>query len=231
MKNKIRKFEKTGDYSHSDKKHKCRECTCQLGGGQGTSHPGVGWCWLHEKGHSKKDCALHARAVRDAIRAGYPCDVVQFMNTTALQIRIDTEAAAAKEMISLRESQHTIIDLGKRILGYIEGKKKLVSVVDNDGNESAKKEWFTESYKDGPGKASDATLFEIFRKFAETNARIAKIELDITENDYVHMDDCKVFFGELVRIANGIFNETDGKEFMTKVQKLRQPSAGKRRRR
>lgn len=233
-----------GDYSHSGKKHKCRECTCQRIAGQGTSektksgdHFGVGWCFFHEKIHSIQDCLAHAKAMRDAIREGYPCNMVTNMSETEYEVMLSQKVSSANEMISLRDSQKTIIDLGTDILEYIKGKKKIVvkydengdPVLDAEGHEITETKYFTESYKGDSVRASDATLFETYRKFAETNAKIAKLELDITDNDYMHIDCVAVTIGEIHRIARGIMDEGQYKEFISKVKLIKDPSAGKRR--
>lgn len=246
LRNKIRKFEESGDFSHSDEKHRCPECTCQRTAGFGTKsgskigkHLGVGWCYLHEKKHADRVCRVRATKQRDAIRAGYPMNALENLNPKELQTRIESEASEANELISLRENQKTIVDLGNQILECINGGVLKRPKLDNDNEQVTNADGdivyeikkLTESSATGNHEASDVTLFEMYRKFSETNGKLAKIALEITDNEYVHVDEAKVFFSELVRIAMNIFDVDKGEEFLNQIRKLRQPSAGKKKKR
>ena len=224
-KTKAEALAKAGDPSHLAAGHSCPECTCQLTAGAGTSaktkigeHYGVGWCMHHEKNHSKEECQKRADLMTDLIRKGVPNR--QFLYRTAsdnLQ-KLYKEADESKGIIDMRDNQILIIDLVQRLLNFIEGSAEEKS--DGFG--------FTESYKDGPGPAADMTVMDMLNKLLNTQGKLSKVQLEITESQYCHMDEVKVFFGQVMREAENTFPEDLLKIFIQKVMAIEQPRPGKR---
>jgi len=189
---------------------------CTRIAGTGTDHLGTGWCWLHEKGHGNKACRDRADACRDAIREGYPNDIVENMKTPKYIEKVEREAEEAQFMIGMRDNQKAIIDIGGELLeAFRTGKRP-------DGNV------FTESGKNGPVQASDLSVAELFRKMTDSHVKNSKTMLEIMDSDYVHIDACKVFFGEIMRIAKQIMSEKDYFDFAKSVQGVKQPKVGRK---
>jgi hypothetical protein len=216
---------KAGDPSHLAPNHSCPLCTCQYIAGSRTSsktkigeHYGVGWCALHEKNHSKEECQRRADQMTDLIRKGVPNR--QFLYRTAsdnLQ-KLYKEADESKGIIDMRDNQILVIDLVQRLLNYIENNAEGKS--DGFG--------FTESYKDGPGPAADMTVLDMLNKLLNTQGKLSKVQLEITESQYCHMDEVKVFFGQVMREAENIFPQELLQIFVQKVMAIEQPRPGKR---
>ena len=216
---------KAGDPSHMEDNHSCPLCTCQYTAGSRTSektkigeHYGVGWCGMHEKGHSKEECQKRADSMTDLIRKGVPNR--QFLYRTAsdnLQ-KLYKEADESKGIIDMRDNQILIIDLVQRLLNYIEDNTESKS--DGFG--------FTESYKDGPGPAADMTVLDMLNKLLNTQGKLSKVQLEITESQYCHMDEVKVFFGQVMREAENTFPQELLQIFIQKVMAIEQPRPGKR---
>jgi hypothetical protein len=214
---KAEKLAKEGDDSHMKSSHVCELCMCELAAGKGTHHLGVGWCYRHEKGHSHKDCEARATAMTTAIRSGYPARVFKYRSSEAVLEKIRTEAKEAKESISMREEMNLVRSMMQNLIGYFEGGTK------PDGSA------FTESGVKGVRPASDATLYEMILKGVSELTKSAKLELEITEQDYVHMDEVKVFFGEFARIVSAHVGDELFHKILDEVKLIPEPRNGKSR--
>jgi hypothetical protein len=91
---------------------------------------------------------------------------------------------------------------------------------------------FTESGKNGPVEASDATIIEIQGKLFERLSRMAKVELEITDQDFVHWDECKIYFGNVMKaISKIIDNDELFNKALLEVSTIKEPGRGRRKRR
>ena len=216
---RVLRFEAAGDFSHSDPEHECLECTCQKTAGAGTDHLGVGWCNQHEKSHPNAVCEKRVELMTAAIRAGAPNSVWQYKSNGKYLKKVQEEAALCKGAVNMREQQVVLIDLAQRLLDYIDGGNK------PDG------EKFTESGKDGPREASDATMFTLFTKLSGTMAKLAQVELSITDPDYTHWDECQVFFLAILKVVENVTDKETFDKIMTEIREVPQPKRGRKRNR
>ena len=214
---KVKRFEAAGDFSHSDKKHWCQECTCKNTAGSGTDHFGVGWCQPHEKCHCDKDCKQRVDLMTQAIRAGAPNSVWEFQSTSKYFAKIQKEANNSQGLIGMREQQVVVIDLVQQLLDCSNGGTK------TNGKP------FTESSKDGPVRASDATMFKLMNQCAATLARLAQVELVIKDEDFTHWDECQVFVLSIVKIVESLMEKEDFGKFMKELSSVPQPRRGRKR--
>jgi len=217
--NKIKRFEEDGDFSHSAKDHHCPECTCQHIGGAGTGHTGVGWCWIHEKCHSNKDCDERVQLMTNAIRAGFPEKAYQYVTGNEILKKIQQGAEDANGVMSLKEQHNLMISMSQEMLTVWETGSK------------SKGKRFTESGKNGPVDASDATIVEIIGKMIERIAKMSRIELEITDSDYVHYDELKIYMAKVMQVVNKVIDDdAEFNKVLLGLAELNEPGRGRRKR-
>ena len=213
-----KRLAKAGDSSHLADGHVCAECACLNIAGSGTTHPGVGWCFNCEKGEPFERCKNRALATERAIKQGYPMEVVSFSDGGQFLEKINTQADEAMERISLKKQLGDVKELGDAILSKIGG-----------GNTV---EGFTESGKDGPTEASDATLVKLYTGLLTPLTRLAKIELEVAEMEYVHWDEVKVYFGQIAQIVSDVVDDDAlFDKILMKWSTVKEPGSGKRKKR
>ena len=207
-----------GDPSHLEEGHLCADCMCLQTAGKGTDHLGTGWCMTHEKYHTHSSCATRAKIQTAAIREGYPDRVWALKSPDNFLEKVENEGDMAQELISMRESQVTLLEFVGEIVSQLKTGKR------GDGSQ------FTErAGKDGDlVSASDIELLKAMTSLMKANATMANIELKIADSDFVSMDSCKVFFAEIMRIVKMNVEPDILKSILKGLKTVKQPDTGRR---
>lgn len=187
---KVAKFEKNGDFSHSDKNHICMDCRCSRVAGQGTEHYGIGYCFEHEnvKGSTRRNNELVREGQKDAILQGYPDKVYKYETSSKYMERIRELANESGGMTDLREEMMLLRDKIQELVGKFEGSSKST---------------LTEGYdKEGcVREMTDATYYKLLGDLTTKLSRLTSVNLSVTESDYVHVDQVNVWFAQVIRIV------------------------------
>jgi len=219
--------DETGDMSHFEPNHVCDECKCLRVAGSGTNHLGVGWCHSHEVNHSNRNCRERVEAMTAAIRKGYPMDVVELSKGGQFLEKINTDAQRAIEQVTLKKELGNIRLLGDTLMKHITDE-----VDEKTGKTKSGIHQFTESYKEGPGQASDATLYALYAKMTDSISKLAKVELEISDLDYVHWDDVRIYFAKLANVVSKMI-EDDGlmNRILMEWATIPEPGSGRKKKR
>jgi hypothetical protein len=214
----INRFEAAGDYSHSDPDHFCEECTCHSVAGKGTAHLGVGWCWLHERSHSKAQNAERVVKMTEAIRAGYPDSVFKYQSNSEVMKKITKEAERSDNILSMRQNMLMLIGMFQQVLTAWETGRK------PDGSE------FTErAGKDGElVAASDVTMVEVLGKLTERMAKMAKMELEIQDENYVSWEEYTRVLYCMSKLVESKVSSDVWEEIVGEMKKVPQPMRGRK---
>jgi hypothetical protein len=182
----IKKFEAAGDFSHSSKKHICDICRCKHVAGYGTNHYGVGYCYYHDIGSSKK----LAQHMAIALQQGFPADPVKYRSDRDYIDKIKEMADAANSRLNLNAE----LDLLRAHLLELE---ELYSKKDSSG--------LTMRGRSGePAPMTDDVKISLIAKLTKAVSDIAKQSYIITENEYVHVDECKIWLWGIYQMLEGL---------------------------
>ncbi len=213
---KVRSFEAKGDFSHSDKKHACDECTCKFVAGHGTIHYGTGWCYNHDACHPPAVRKKRASDMTDLIRAGVPDRLWKYESSDEFMTQLRKDADTSSEMIGLRENQIAIISMTQMIIGALDDKVKPSG------------EYFTEMSNGERVRASDATLLKLLSNVMNTMTRMVKVELEVQDEDYVHWDECAIFLAGIMKIVQKSVSPDVFAMIINEMKSVRQPKRGRR---
>jgi len=133
-----------GESWHKDKKHApCVQCTCPNTAGLGTTHYGYGWCHLHERGFSEKDCKQMADADLIAHQQRHPR---AFRDAGLYLENVEKEGEENKQQFDLTNEMDKARALSnkihERISAFEDGKDKLfleLECIVNDMHDQMKK--------------------------------------------------------------------------------------------
>jgi len=213
---RVKEFEAKGDFSHSDKKHICDECACKRTAGHGTDHYGSGWCNTHDRCYDIKHRHKRAETMTDLIRAGVPDKLWRFNHADEFMKDLQKKADESQELFDLRENQIALVGMIQMVLSAVQNRQK------PDGS------LFTESSKDGNIEASDATLIKLLPPLMNAMTQTVKVELEVKDEDYVHWDDCAIFFAGIMKVVKRHV-EPDMFKIITKdLRDVQQPRRGRR---
>lgn len=166
------------------------------------------------------------------IRKGTPDRVFLYRSGSENLARIQKEAEEAAESVALRDNMILIVDLVQRLLTYIEFGKEGQSEMEDPDNPGqmipVPNHQYTESYKDGPGPASDMTVLAMLDKMLNTQAKLAKLELEVSSPDYCHMDEVKIFFAQVLRIFETHMPPEEFQAAFKKIMDVEPPMYGKK---
>jgi len=207
----IKGFEEAGDFSHSNRKHQCNECRCHRTAGLGTNHLGVGYCFYHESGRRMSNAVSVARNMKVAIQQGYPDEPWRYKSNETYLSEVREAAEKAQDVLSMREELNVLRTTIQQI----------VSSWDERGE-------FTELYKGEEIPASDATKAGILAKLIDSIGKLARVQLDVTSEDYVHAEEVKMWIGEFIRIIENTVTEEQFESIIEEIKKVPQPMTGKR---
>lgn len=187
-KNKVKKFEEEGDFSHSDNSHLCPECRCHHTAGRGTDHFGLGKCFHHENcvGASRRNNTLVVESQKEAVKQGYPDHVYKYESDNIYLERVREAAEKSGGMSDLREELHVL-------RGHMQD---LMKVFESD------KTKLTEGYdKEGCVRMmTDKTYVQLVVQLSTAVAKLSSTNLSITEADYVHVDQVNIWFAAVIRL-------------------------------
>jgi hypothetical protein len=180
---KVFAFQKSGDSSHSGaaKKHRCDECRCKWVAGYGTRHYGVGLCVYHE--HTKNGSMNKnkiAKGMALTIQQGYPVEPYRYETQSQFIERIRKSADDAGGSVNLREELNLMrshLQLFEKRFGDKGNHKRLQMMT-----------------KFGPDVMTDEVRVDCITKLIKAVASVARDQYVITESDYIHADEVKVWF-------------------------------------
>lgn len=195
--NKVKGFEREGDFSHSKANHVCDLCRCGFRAGFGTSHLGMGYCIVHEHSAVTRSSAkVVAEAHKIAIRQGYPDKAYVYAQTNPDSYVAEIRKAAedAGGMTDLREDIHVVRDEVQKILDSWNGGKFQVRVKKVSGAGASRQEEFVLEDADDVEKAKVLTqLMRVLSKMSIDN-------LKLTEDDVVTYDQVKMFAAGVINL-------------------------------
>lgn len=201
---RVKKFEKAGNNDHSAKGHLCDECQCHHVAGFGTDHYGVGYCIHHESSiHYKGHAEQHMHDQKIALQQGYPDNVYKYQSSSRYLKAVRMAADEAKGRSDLKEELSVIRTVIQEVIEKIDEK-----IHDDD---------------DLPEKE-----IKLLDKLSNTVAKLAKTNLEITDTDYVHIDQVKQWAYQIVRAVQDIVIDVKQQEkLIGEFAKIAQPKAGK----
>jgi len=179
-------LEKKGDFSHSAYTHRCEICRCKHTAGWGTPHYGVGYCYYHDLGKNNRKLAQHMAI---AIQQGYPADPVKYRSDRDYIEKIKEMADEANSRLNLNAE----LDLLRAHLLELE---ELYSKKDASG--------LTMKGHGGAVPMTDDVKIDRVVKLVKAVGEIAKQSYVITENEYVHVDECKIWLWGIYQMLEGL---------------------------
>lgn len=192
-------------------KSPCEKCRCTHVAGQGTEHYGVGFCWNHSSGLRAASAEKFADNHRIALQQGYPMKPVRYLSKNDILLQIQEEEVEAREKIStMRE-----LDLLRSKMQEFEDKCYNGTLT---------------TYKNGElVEASDEDKINMTAKLTNSIAKVAKLTLDITDQDYIHVNEIKLWLSAIVTMTrNEIKDEAGMERWLRKLMEIPQPTAGKK---
>lgn len=200
---KVKKFEKAGNFDHSGAGHLCNECQCHHVAGYGTDHYGRGYCIHHEnsihyKGHAKEYAHKHEVAMQQGF-----ANVYQYESSSRYIESIRRAAEEAKGRSDLKEELSTL----RAVI------QEVITAIDTKIQES---DFLPEKE------------IKLLDKLTNTVGKLAKTNLEITDTDYVHVDQVKQWAYGLVRVVQDLVNEPKLQEQLIEgFAKVAKPQAGR----
>lgn len=176
----VRACEAKGDFSHSGprKQHICEKCRCKRTAGQGTKHYGVGYCYYHDINGSR----VIAKSMAIALQQGYPLDPIKYRTETEYIDQVREQAEQAQGRLSVGEE----INLVRAHLQEFELMWRKVGA-----------EGMTMRAGTKVAPMTDDVKLELLVKLADTVSKLTRDSYVITESDYCHIDEIKVWLWEI----------------------------------
>lgn len=195
---------------HQKRGHVCEECRCKHIAGYGTKHYGYGLCFYHEKpDHLQKAARIMADQQRALTMAGYPDKVFKYQTNDEKLSDIREAADAAQGRHQLKEELVVLRMLLQRLLRQIDTR--------NDGVED-------------PSELQEIGAADILNvtRLTTTISKLAAIELQVTDSDYVHQDEVKRWIFQVVRAIEELVTNPDEQEALfTRIANTIDPQSGK----
>ena len=174
-KNRIKKLEEGGDFSHSGsrREHTCELCRCKRVAGWGTKHYGVGNCFYHDIDHSRR----LAKAMTTALQQGYPLAPVKYQSESQYIEAIRRMAEESQGRLNMAEELILL-------RSHLQEVEKLWNDKDNP---------LTMASRSGSTKMTDDVKIGCLVKLTEAISKLSRDQFSITESDYVHLDEVKTW--------------------------------------
>ncbi len=176
----VKDFEAKGDFSHSGdrNKHICEKCRCKRVAGYGTKHYGVGYCFYHDTSSSRG----MTKTMTVALQQGYPMNPIKYRSESEYINDVRKQAEDANGRLSLGEE----LNLIRAHLQEFEMKWKEL------GDKSL-------TMKAGAKvvEMSDDVKINILCKLGKTISELTRDAYIITESDYCHIDEVKVWLWDI----------------------------------
>ena len=172
----VKKQEEAGDFSHSGtrRKHICEKCRCKLTAGWGTKHYGVGYCYWHDTDNHRRV----SKSMAIALQQGYPLDPIKYKSDSEYIEAIRKMAEDAKGVLGLREE-----------LVLLRSHLQEVEVLWKKQGAEA----MTMKTAHGSMPMSDDVRLDKLVKLTTAISKLSRDTYVITESDYVHIDEVKVW--------------------------------------
>lgn len=218
----VRRVEKEGDHSHSAIDHMCGKCRCKHIAGTGTVHYGVGLCIFHEltERYARYKVKI-AEEHKMALQQGYPDHVYLYKSDNKALEEIRQAAEEAGDQMSLREELN-LLRANMQDLQSVMGSKKL-------------------SMKSGESTAdmTDDVRIRLITSLATAIGKLTEQQLVITESDYVHADDVRVWLFNIWKLIEDtctkmVRGQIDPNDFIKTIKpdfvRIVMPKTGRRKR-
>jgi hypothetical protein len=192
------KAKKLGE-AHQGSRHICGECQCSHVAGYGTEHYGTGYCVYHENAKKYKGQAKEvAHAQKVAVQQGYPDKVYKYLSDDKKFSEIREAAEAAQGRHELREE---IVVLRAALQKYINQLDDKDTISDDNINSLA--------------------------RLTVSIAKLAKVELSITNSDYIHKDEVKGWLYSIMRMLQEEIKDVPlQQKILQKLVLIPQPKEG-----
>ncbi len=199
---KVKKFEKAGNNDHSGAGHLCDECMCHHVAGYGTTHYGTGYCIHHENSiHYKGHAEEYAHKQSVALQQGYS-NVYKYESSSRY---IEATRRASEEAKGRADLSDEIAVLRSTL-------QTIINAID----------------KQIDRQIVDEKNIKLLDKLANTISKLAKTNLEITDTDYVHVDQVKQWAYGLVRVVQDVVSDPKlQQELIEGFSAVVQPQAGR----
>jgi hypothetical protein len=195
-----------GYVHHMAEGHLCDDCQCKFTSGHGTEHYGYGYCIYHDESIHLKGHALDmAHAQRLAVQQGHPQKVYQYLSGIESIDDIREAAEAAQGRHELKEEIILLKGLLQSLLTQIADRRR------NGDNEFSPKE------------------ISSISGLTRTIASLAKTELEITDSDYIHVDQMITWFTAVLRAVEEFVEDTQlAFDLKAAIAQIPQPKKGRK---
>lgn len=185
---------------HTEAGHICEECRCGHTAGMGTEHYGVGYCVFHENAKAYKGSAKEvAHTQKIALQQGYPDKVYRYQSSDKYLEKTREAADAAQGRHQLKEEIAVLRMLLQKYLKQIED--------------------ITE--------VSEETIKSV-SKLTSTIAKLAAVELNVTDDDYIHKDEVKGWLYLIIRaIQEEVTDPLLQDALFKRIKELPNPTTGR----
>jgi hypothetical protein len=185
---------------HLEAGHRCGECMCNHVAGMGTVHYGTGYCVFHENAKKYKGSAEEVQhRQKVACQQGYPNKIYEYQTKDDRLADIREAAEAAQGRHQLREEVVVLRSILQKYLKQMEDFDH-VSLDNITG----------------------------VTKLSTSIAKLARVELDVTDSDYIHKDEVKSWLYKILRAVQE--EVTDLKEMdslLKRLSKIPEPTTGR----
>jgi len=187
---------------HTDAGHRCNQCDCGHVAGMGTKHYGVGYCVFHENAKAYKGSSEEvAHRQKVALQQGYPDQLYKYKSTDETFKEIREAAEKAQGRHQLREE---VVVLRGALQKYIKqiDEKVHQHITDDNVNSLA--------------------------RLTTSIAKLARVELDVTDVDYIHKDEVKSWLYAILRaVQEEITDPEEQKKLLERLVKIPDPTTGR----
>ena len=188
----LKRLEAEGEAFHKDNSHFCHKCSCKRPAGYGTDHLGYGWCMHHEKNVSEDIAKNFAIKHKETLQQHQP---FVYRNPDQWLKEIQKSGMRSQKKVDL----YAEIEVARGIVAEI--------------IEKAQKGTFTETYKDGPREASDATRAKSIKGLLDSLGKLSITKMKIDESETFTRDELRVMMSQLGTIAQEcIMDETPDRQ-------------------
>lgn len=225
------KFHVTDDYSHDHpghicddcratekRPHHCDKCVCSNVGGQGTDHFGYGWCFAHERTHSKEACARFALFHLKAIQTRNPSAYIRAARYLEKTQERGEEAAERLhllgEMDQARGMMGVLIDKLDGRLNSPDDPEQSEEQRNDPSNLTGKHD------KDGtPLPMTDLETMKMINDLMKTQAMLMKTQRSMDDDKYIHADELNAWMGRFARALRYAYPNDDDKRKIVEIMK------------
>jgi len=194
--------------------HQCSECQCDRVRGAGTIHYGWGWCSHHEK-HKPK--GLAEKFARDDLVALQNHNPSMYWNADRFATEMGLEVRKAEERLTLLTELSSVRTMQKALLERFElvREDRKSPVITAEKHEGELPGLLTGNYikiKETKGSGENQTtserieaveitdleLMRLINQTALAVSKIAKTQVDMDKDQYIHIDEFKILLGRML---------------------------------